>query len=93
MQLAELQAEVAELKFDRSKWKPTKFGEVVACVDKTCRNPAEVGLTRIVGLDNLDPGAEGYPIVRESRDAQLDVVMSNSFGFGGTNAALVFARA
>jgi len=56
MQLAELQAEVAELKFDRSKWKPTKFGEVVACVDKTCRNPAEVGLTRIVGLDNLDPG-------------------------------------
>jgi 3-oxoacyl-[acyl-carrier-protein] synthase-1 len=44
-------------------------------------------------IDNLDPGAEGYPIVRESRDAQLDVVMSNSFGFGGTNAALVFARA
>ena len=44
-------------------------------------------------IDNLDPGAEGYPIVRESRDAQLDVVMSNSFGFGGTNASLVFARA
>ena len=44
-------------------------------------------------IDNLDPGAEGFPIVRESRDAKLDVVMSNSFGFGGTNAALVFARA
>ncbi|MGX5673641.1 beta-ketoacyl-ACP synthase I [Thermomonas fusca] len=44
-------------------------------------------------IDNLDPGAEGFPIVRESRDAGLDVVMSNSFGFGGTNAALVFARA
>ena len=44
-------------------------------------------------IDNLDPGAEGFPIVRESRDANLDVVMSNSFGFGGTNAALVFARA
>lgn len=44
-------------------------------------------------IDNLDPGAEGFPIVRESRDARLDVVMSNSFGFGGTNAALVFARA
>ena len=43
-------------------------------------------------IDNLDPGAEGFPIVRESRDAKLDVVMSNSFGFGGTNAALVFAR-
>ena len=44
-------------------------------------------------IDNLDPGAEGFPIVRGSRDAKLDVVMSNSFGFGGTNAALVFARA
>jgi 3-oxoacyl-[acyl-carrier-protein] synthase-1 len=44
-------------------------------------------------IDNLDPGAEGFPIARESRDARLDVVMSNSFGFGGTNAALVFSRA
>ena len=44
-------------------------------------------------IDQLDSGAEGFPIVRESRDAKLDVVMSNSFGFGGTNAALVFARA
>ncbi len=43
-------------------------------------------------IDDLDPGAAGFPIVRESRDAKLDVVMSNSFGFGGTNAALVFAR-
>ncbi len=43
-------------------------------------------------IETLDPGAEGFPIVRESRDAKLDVVMSNSFGFGGTNAALVFAR-
>jgi 3-oxoacyl-[acyl-carrier-protein] synthase-1 len=43
-------------------------------------------------IDTLDPGAENFPIVRESRDAKLDVVMSNSFGFGGTNAALVFAR-
>ncbi|MCR6496577.1 beta-ketoacyl-ACP synthase I [Thermomonas sp. S9] len=44
-------------------------------------------------IEILDPQAEGFPIVRESRDAHLDVVMSNSFGFGGTNAALVFARA
>jgi len=43
-------------------------------------------------IDALDPGAEGYPVVRASRDATLDTVMSNSFGFGGTNAALVFAR-
>lgn len=43
-------------------------------------------------IETLDPGAEGLPIVRESRDASLDTVMSNSFGFGGTNATLVFGR-
>jgi 3-oxoacyl-[acyl-carrier-protein] synthase-1 len=43
-------------------------------------------------IETLDPRAEGFPIVRESRDAKLDVVMSNSFGFGGTNATLVFGR-
>ena len=43
-------------------------------------------------IDELDPRAEGFPIVRESRDAKLDTVMSNSFGFGGTNGTLVFAR-
>jgi 3-oxoacyl-[acyl-carrier-protein] synthase-1 len=43
-------------------------------------------------IQNLDPKAEGFPLVRESRDAKLDTVMSNSFGFGGTNATLVFGR-
>ena len=43
-------------------------------------------------ITTLDPRCEGFPIVRESRDAQLHTVMSNSFGFGGTNAALVFGR-
>ncbi|HEX6069546.1 MAG TPA: beta-ketoacyl-ACP synthase I [Longimicrobiaceae bacterium] len=43
----------------------------------------------IVGLD---PRAEGFPILRESREARVATVMSNSFGFGGTNASLVFAR-
>ena len=43
-------------------------------------------------IDTLDPRAEGFPIVRESRDAKLNTIMSNSFGFGGTNASLVFAR-
>ena len=45
-------------------------------------------------IQNLDEGAEGYPIVRERMDGQkLDLVMSNSFGFGGTNATLVFRKA
>ena len=43
-------------------------------------------------IANLDPRCEGFPIVRESYDADLRTVMSNSFGFGGTNAALVFGR-
>ncbi|HEU4664901.1 MAG TPA: beta-ketoacyl synthase N-terminal-like domain-containing protein [Dokdonella sp.] len=42
-------------------------------------------------IDALDPRAEGMPILRESRGARLRAVMSNSFGFGGTNASLVFA--
>jgi 3-oxoacyl-[acyl-carrier-protein] synthase I len=44
-------------------------------------------------IDALDPRAEGFPIVRASREANLRTVMSNSFGFGGTNAALVFGKA
>ena len=43
-------------------------------------------------IEQLDPRAEGFPILRESRDAQLRTVMSNSFGFGGTNGTLVFRR-
>ena len=43
-------------------------------------------------ISELDPQAEGFPIVRETRDAAIDVVLSNSFGFGGTNASLLFRR-
>lgn len=44
-------------------------------------------------IQHLDPAAEGFPIVRQTIDnAKLDCVMSNSFGFGGTNASLVFQR-
>ncbi|MEX1032327.1 MAG: beta-ketoacyl-ACP synthase I [Cellvibrionaceae bacterium] len=44
-------------------------------------------------IENLDDEAEGLPIVRERiDDLQLNAVMSNSFGFGGTNACLVFER-
>ena len=46
-----------------------------------------------VNVDTLDPEAEGMPIVLERRDdVEMNCVMSNSFGFGGTNASLVFER-
>src|SRR3546814_7209238 len=44
-------------------------------------------------IENLDPEAEGMPIVRTlEENVQLNCVMSNSFGFGGTNASLAFKR-
>jgi 3-oxoacyl-[acyl-carrier-protein] synthase I len=41
-------------------------------------------------IETLDVDAQGFPLVEHSRDAALRTVMSNSFGFGGTNASLVF---
>lgn len=43
-------------------------------------------------VQNLDAEAEGLPIVTELTNTKLNRVMSNSFGFGGTNATLVFQR-
>ncbi|NOZ09506.1 MAG: beta-ketoacyl-ACP synthase I [Gammaproteobacteria bacterium] len=44
-------------------------------------------------ITQLDPGADGFPIARQRIDnAGLNIVMSNSFGFGGTNSTLVFKR-
>ncbi|MDX5151690.1 MAG: beta-ketoacyl-ACP synthase I [Acidiferrobacterales bacterium] len=44
-------------------------------------------------ITKLDPAAEGMPIILERiDDAKVDRVLSNSFGFGGTNASLVFQR-
>ncbi|MDN4502636.1 beta-ketoacyl-ACP synthase I [Alteromonadaceae bacterium BrNp21-10] len=45
-----------------------------------------------VNISNLDEQAEGLDIVRETRTAELNTVMSNSFGFGGTNATLVMSK-
>jgi len=47
----------------------------------------------ITGSDNieqLDVSARDFNIIRNNQSANLDVIMSNSFGFGGTNASLIF---
>ncbi|WP_426993839.1 beta-ketoacyl-ACP synthase I [Methylomonas sp. CM2] len=50
-------------------------------------------LSASANITQLDPGAAGIPIVREYWDnVSLNTVMSNSFGFGGTNATLIFQR-
>ena len=50
-------------------------------------------LAASANIENLDPEAEGIPILQERVDnAGLSTVMSNSFGFGGTNACLVFEK-
>jgi len=50
-------------------------------------------LSASANIKQLDPGAEGIPIVRERQDnVTLNTIMSNSFGFGGTNATLIFQR-
>ncbi len=50
-------------------------------------------LSASANINQLDPGAEGIPIVTERQDnVTLNTIMSNSFGFGGTNATLIFQR-
>lgn len=47
-------------------------------------------ITPSAHIEQLDPAAEGYPIARTLAERPLRRVMSNSFGFGGTNATLIF---
>ena len=50
-------------------------------------------LSASANINELDPQATGIPIVRNFQDnVTLNTIMSNSFGFGGTNATLIFQR-
>ena len=45
-----------------------------------------------INIDNLVEEAEGLKIAQTKIEQEVNAVMSNSFGFGGTNASLVFTK-
>ena len=49
-------------------------------------------ITASANINEPDPETVGMPLVSKTREAELNTVMSNSFGFGGTNACLIFRR-
>ncbi len=49
-------------------------------------------LAGCTNIEQIDPLAVNFPILTKSIDLQVDTAMSNSFGFGGTNASLIFRR-
>ena len=50
-------------------------------------------ITASANINDMDDDAKKFPIVTQTeKDVTLNTVMSNSFGFGGTNATLIFEK-
>jgi 3-oxoacyl-[acyl-carrier-protein] synthase II len=62
--------------------------EAIVCVLSITENV----ITPTINLDEADPECDLDYVPWHSRDAQLDAVLNNSFGFGGTNGSLIFKR-
>ena len=45
-----------------------------------------------INIDNIAEGAEDFPIIQENKELEVKRILSNSFGFGGTNASLIFEK-
>ena len=45
-----------------------------------------------INIEHLDERAKGFDIVQTTRPALLHTIMSNSFGFGGTNASVIIKK-
>ena len=45
-----------------------------------------------INIDEMDPELADLPIVTETKQTELNTVLSNSFGFGGTNGTIILGR-